>query len=113
MAEGSPEEARYRPSDEHLAGVRQLAVGAALVTDMWRNGTFLPTVGVKPLTLAPAPPAPRHPPPIAVDAFHGEGLDSIPRKTVGIPRRGGSLAAGVPLGNSGRLRHEAPTRTEP
>jgi Rrf2 family protein len=38
-----------------------------------------------------------------VDAIRGEGLDSIPRKTVGIPRRGGLLAAGVPLGNSGRL----------
>jgi hypothetical protein len=39
-----------------------------------------------------------------VDAFPDSGLDSIPTKSVGIPRRGGTLAAGVPPGNS------APTR---
>jgi Rrf2 family protein len=40
-------------------------------------------------------------PPAVVDASAGSGLDSIPTKSPGIPRRGGLLAAGVPLGNSG------------
>ena len=49
-----------------------------------------------------------------VDAFADFGLNSIPTKSLGIPRRGGPLAAGVPPGNSGivaRPAHEDQTLT--
>ncbi len=46
-----------------------------------------------------------------VDAPASSGLDSIPTKSVGFPRRGGLLAAGVPPGNLRPTREDGPLTT--